>query len=105
MKRPIESRGWLVVAFVLTAATIPLHADDAPSSPDASTIELGRRMYDEGINPDGEPMKATVQGDIPVDGTMFTCESCHLRSGMASTSSNVPLSSSPASVPVLAMMA
>jgi hypothetical protein len=79
----------LVVAFVLTAAAIPLHADDAPPSPDASTIELGRRMYDEGINPDGEPMKATVQGDIPVDGTMFTCVSCHLKSGLGSLEGTV----------------
>ena len=89
MTRHIESRGWLVVAFVLTAAAIPLHADDAPSSPEASTIELGRRMYDEGINPDGEPMKATVQGDIPVDGTMFTCVSCHLKSGLGSLEGTV----------------
>lgn len=89
MKRHTSIREWLVFAIVLAAAPAPLLADDAPPSPDASIIELGRRMYDEGINPDGEPMKATVQGDIPVDGTMFTCVSCHLKSGLGSLEGTV----------------
>ena len=89
MKPVIVTRAWSIVAIVLAAAPAFLLAEDAPPSPDPSTVELGRRMYDEGINPDGDPMKATVQGDIPVDGTMFTCVSCHLKSGLGSLEGTV----------------
>jgi len=47
-----------------------------------SSVEAGRRMYQDGVLPSGEPMTALVGGDIPVIGTQFSCDSCHGRSGM-----------------------
>lgn len=81
------------VAMVILPLCSPLSAFGAssPSGPSSKEemIRLGERMYRTGILPSGSPVKAYVSGDVPVDGTSFTCVSCHLRSGLGSIEGEV----------------
>lgn len=77
----------LLTATLLILTLSPAHAVPLPAPEEIQ--RLGERMYREGILPSGQPMKAFVSDDVPVDGTAFTCVSCHLRSGLGSVEGEV----------------
>ena len=77
----------LLLALLLPGASLVLAAP-ADLTP-AQIQELGERMYREGVLPSGEIMQAYVSGDVPVDGSAFTCVSCHLHSGLGSIEGEV----------------
>lgn len=89
---PITHYSLLITAVILLPFTA--QASDTKNSllagmDRAEIIRLGERIYREGILPDGKPLQGFVSGDVPVDGTAFTCVSCHLRSGLGSFEGNV----------------
>ena len=93
MSRRTRSIPAHALRFLLCLAAALVLAKDTPQKPTLKTVggyserevlALGERMYREGISPSGEPLRSVVSGDIPVAGTVFTCVSCHVRSGVGS---------------------
>jgi hypothetical protein len=72
----------LLLVLVQTANTAENTAADKLSAEEM--LDLGERMYRQGILPNGEAMQAMLSADVPVDGGMFTCVNCHQRSGLGS---------------------
>lgn len=70
----------LLLALSVAGTLIP--APCRAQATAAEPVREGRRIYMEGRLATGEVVSATVQGDVPLDGSQFTCVSCHRRSGM-----------------------
>ncbi len=82
------TRCLLFLGVVGGTAFVPGPAVAAGLQEDA-TLQLGERLYREGILSDGEPVQALIAGDIFVDGRMFTCINCHQRSGLGSVEGSI----------------
>jgi hypothetical protein len=73
--RPVILPAWLAAWLSLAAvSTTACAGDPAP----------GRQIYREGILPSGEPVRATVQGDVEIRGRAAGCATCHRHSGFGS---------------------
>jgi hypothetical protein len=81
----------LCLAILLTAGFSPAVGAESsvPGLSREETLRLGERIYRDGILPSGEPTTAVLPGGNSVDGTMFSCVSCHLRSGLGSLEGEV----------------
>jgi hypothetical protein len=85
------ARGSLVL-IALLASDMGIAAEVQPlisSIPPAEALKLGERMYREGILPSGKPTQAFTNGDTLIEGTAFSCISCHMRSGLGSYEGSV----------------
>jgi hypothetical protein len=67
----------LLAAAALVHTATPSPADDA-------RVEAGRRIYEQGILPDGSPLQALRPEGILLEGSMAACVNCHRRSGLGS---------------------
>jgi hypothetical protein len=78
--------GFLLLASPAAAAPPgkPKPAGTVAGLPPEKALALGERMYRLGVLPSGESVSSVVNGDVPVEGTAFSCSSCHLRAGLGS---------------------
>lgn len=86
-RAPLALAGFLLALFLVAGfAGVPAAsaAGTQAASQEAEQLRAGERLYRSGILPSGAPVTAIVQGDLAVDGTMFSCQSCHMRGGFGS---------------------
>jgi ABC-type branched-subunit amino acid transport system substrate-binding protein len=80
---------WLAAALILVSHTTSgcTRKDESAAAghPEPDKQQLGERLYREGILASGQPIRAVVAGDVRVEGAMFACANCHLRSGLGTT--------------------
>ena len=94
-KRSSSETFIITFAFCLIVLLLPVwqshsfgDSDKTPPSAE-ERLRLGERMYREGILPSGKPMRTSVKDNLSLPGTIFSCEGCHLRSGLGAFQDNV----------------
>ena len=83
----LSRRSSINLVLVVLAMITPLNS----LASTAEEVELGRRIYMEGVLPSGEPLKAERQNTVQLEGAAAACETCHRRSGMGSLEGNIPV--------------
>lgn len=73
--------------LLITALTFDCSAAGFASASDE--LELGRRIYQEGISISGAPLAGIRFGSVAVKGSEAACVNCHRRSGMGSVEGDI----------------
>ncbi len=81
-----SKRGLFSVLLVTMISLVGVEISAASPNPDE--VEIGRKIYMEGVLPSGELLKGVRQGAVQVEGAQAACETCHRRSGMGSLEGN-----------------
>ena len=85
------SAGGLVQSGLLMLGLLAATAAAAgvPSVSDTVLAEAGRRIYQQGILPDGRPMRAVRPEGFVLEGEQAACVTCHRHSGMGSVEGSI----------------
>ncbi|MEO5573964.1 MAG: cytochrome c [Gammaproteobacteria bacterium] len=80
----INGRHAAVVAalFLMVFSVVPM---SFAAISDQQQLELGKRIYREGVLPSGGTLRASVQGGVPLTGAQAACVRCHQRSALGSS--------------------
>lgn len=83
---------WRCTIFLFLISQYYFAASASTAAEGSSAIDLGKRIYREGLNASGQPITAKAYDGIPVEGAQYACASCHKRSGLGSNegSASVP---------------
>jgi hypothetical protein len=81
-----RSSRWLLF---LGLATLALTTNAKSTAANSVQIELGRRIYMEGLLASGKPLQGKRANSVQVEGSAAACETCHRRSGMGSLEGNI----------------
>ena len=85
-QRPLLSLAGCPSSAQVTAVLVLLASLCSAQSPSTKLdVELGKRIYREGILPSGRPLRGLIRGDTPIEGTQLNCATCHRRSGFGSS--------------------
>jgi hypothetical protein len=93
-RRPDRIVRWLPL-LTWVCLTVPVFADE----PARDLADAGRRIYEEGILTDGQPLSAVAADGIEIRGANAACRQCHRRSGMGSHEGDVTVA--PIAAPLL----
>lgn len=77
----------VAVVLLFTACTPgdeKADSERAVALPATGTI-VGKKLYRDGVLASGARAQATVQGDVPVEGTQLSCAYCHRHSGLGTS--------------------
>ncbi len=77
-----SAAGRVAAAIPAVLATAGILASCDTQSPGASLVESGRRIYHDGLLPDGSPLVATRPEGLLLEGRFASCATCHRKSGM-----------------------
>lgn len=76
-------RYWLLLAIALPLAV------QAAETATSEELEIGRRIYQEGLLPSGAPLQGARKTGSSVSGTAAACMSCHRRSGLGGVEGDI----------------
>jgi cytochrome c553 len=78
----------LVLVLITLGAAGPAGAESEPTG----NLEIGRRIYEQGILGDGSPLQGLRYGSDKVEGAEAACTTCHRRSGLGAVEGDIQVS-------------
>jgi cytochrome c553 len=82
----LRSSRWVLFLGLISLAFVTSPESQAANN---KQVEIGRRIYMEGMLPSGKPLQGKRANSVQVEGAAAACETCHRRSGMGSLEGNI----------------
>ncbi len=90
MMRYVRRVSTVIAAIIAPCLFVPAVAIAQNITPgNSDELELGRRIYNQGVLSSGGELLGTRAGSAPVSGDAAACVNCHRRSGMGQVEANI----------------